>query len=119
MFTKINYPDPHNRGMRLVGWRIPEKTAGLSDAIFWLEGIERASQPEINTGTLWFIMDGKETTLPETVYVGSVGKTQAQTEADNMNSNGASYSVVAFHEAVFMVKTNFHDHYHDKDIVKK
>jgi hypothetical protein len=61
MFTKINYPDPHNPGMRLVGWRVPEATAGLSNAIFWLEGIERA------------------------------------------------YKVFPFHEAVYTIRTNFHD----------
>jgi len=40
---RANHPHPSDAGMRIVGWVVPEDTAGLSDAIFALEDIESAA----------------------------------------------------------------------------
>lgn len=34
--ARVNIPDPHNPGMRIVGYRVSQEEAGLSDALFVL-----------------------------------------------------------------------------------
>lgn len=38
----VNMPDPHNPGMRIIGWRVTEDEAGLSDALFFLDEVRAA-----------------------------------------------------------------------------
>jgi hypothetical protein len=37
--TGVNMPDPHNPGQRIVGFRVDQYLAGLSDALFALDVI--------------------------------------------------------------------------------
>lgn len=40
--TLTNHPDRSNEGMRIVGFRVSEDVAGLSDAIFALDEVVKA-----------------------------------------------------------------------------